>query len=178
MQEAGKAMESIGNTEQLYFISTGLTEDKETGNMLFTTNALFDNGLPAGIELRFAADEKKQILLHDIRFHNMLLDRETFLKTPELQRIVASLPYEMQKQACANLHVAKAYDGSFGRMIVANGSDRSMYEEKQDAAKKDFMERNFQRSGLVTFGSDGGSDLDDALEESDREQENDGWEKD
>ena len=178
---AGLAIEDLAEKESLYFINMGLTEDRDSGEMLFTTKALFDNGLPAGIDLRFKTDEKKQVMLHDIRFHNMPLDRESFLKSTELQRIVSSLPYEMQKQACNSLHVARTSDGSYGRMIVANGSDRTAYEEKQEGVKKDFMEKNFQRSSLVTIFDENGEPSKPELPEEEEDEERDtgltGWDR-
>ncbi len=116
---------------------------------VFSTTALFDNGLPSGIELRFDIDKDNKVALENVYFFGQVLDQKTFLQTPEIMQLVMCLPPAMRSQVEKNLVVVYDKDGTYHPGIDTDPK-RNIYAQAANAVQQ-AMEKNF----LVVFG--GGS---------------------
>lgn len=129
-------------------------DGKPMHKYLFSTRALFDNGLPSGIELKFDIQPDNKIQLAQVDFHGQKLDQATFLKTPEIQHIIAQLPPAMRTQMEKNL-VVRMENGVYRPGILANAMSKEAVSFKAAQALAEAQEKNFQ----ITFGSGKAPDL-------------------
>lgn len=129
-------------------------DGKPVHKYLFSTRALFDNGLPSGIELKFDIQPDNKIQLAQVDFHGQKLDQATFLKTPEIQHIIAQLPPAMKSQMEKNL-VVRMENGVYRPGIIANAMSKEAVSFKAAQALNAAMDKNFQ----ITFGSGEAPDL-------------------
>ncbi len=153
-----KALMQIEQHNRIMFAETCIIDSKKqirdavTGQLknkyYFSTKALFDNGLPSGIELRFEIGEDSKVFLSEVDFHGQKLDRNTFLKTEEIQHIIAQLPPEMRAQMEKSL-VVRLENGVYRPGIVSNPMSKEAMDLYAQQTLESLKESNFK----MTFGS-------------------------
>ncbi len=184
-KELEEALRQIEQHNRVIFADTNLVDSGKAlvdskGNILkdengnpkpkyyFSTTALYDNGLPSGLELRFDIGADNKVALAEIAFHGQKLDQTTFLQTPEIQQIVAQLPPSMRSQMEKNL-VVRFENGAYHTGIVANAASKEAIDLQKSKAIQEQMESGFQ----VVFGGKATAEPEKKLSDVDVDKDDD-----
>ncbi|MBR3517894.1 MAG: hypothetical protein IKO10_16450 [Lachnospiraceae bacterium] len=119
------------------------------GQLLWGTTVAFANGLPTGIEMRFNVDEKQQVNLQVLLFHNAPLDKDTLLASKEIRSIIGSLPPAMQKQVYQSYNL-RMENGQLREAVGATAQAAQSIADRKD--KIDRLRNSLESGFQVTFG--------------------------
>lgn len=136
--ELNAALKNISAENMMVFTELGIKVDND-GQAAFYTKALFDNGLPSGLELSFKPNPTNEIELDTLTFHGKKLESNDLLNSAELQNIVNQLPTKMRNQVEAELNLIKVGD-TYQRNIIADGKSLGT----ESAIKEDLVNQKLQ----------------------------------